>query len=155
MIRAYRFAVRYSHGALFAAVVVLSSACSGPDVPKTPLGAANAGGSFVPGATDQLPPGLNASAAARLDSGNIAFRLKQYDQAMKYYEAAAKDVPDHAAPWYGIYMVGQATGNTALADSATRAVAKRTGGGDLLDTGLVKAHGGAEKTPPPLPKKHP
>ena len=136
--------------------VVMLAACSGKEAPKTPLGAAPSdGGSFVPGATDQLPPGLNASAAARLDSGNIAFRLKQFDQAMKFYEAAAKDVPDHAAPWYGIYMVAQAMGNTALADSATRAVARRSGGGDLLDTGLVKAHGGAEKAPPPLPKKHP
>ena len=137
-----------------ALLVVVISACGGKEAPKTPLGAATDGGSFVPGATDQLPPGVNASAAARLDSGNIAFRLKQYDQAMKFYEGAAKDVPDHAAQWYDIYMVAQAMGNKPLADSATRAVARRAGGGGLLDTGLAKAHGGAEN-PPPLPKKHP
>ncbi|MBL0170935.1 MAG: hypothetical protein IPP90_09420 [Gemmatimonadaceae bacterium] len=153
MSRIYGISVRRLSRGLLAPVTLLAVACSAPDVPKTPLGAAD-GGAFVPGATNQLPPGLTASAAARLDSGNIAFRLKQYDQAMRFYEAAAKDVPDHAAPWYGIYMVGQATGNTALADSATRAVAKRSGGGDLLDTGLVKAHGGPDKAPA-LPKKHP
>jgi len=138
--------------ALLAVAALSASACGGPEVPKTPLGATSTG-SFVPGATSELPPGLNASAAARLDSGNIAFRLKQYDQALHYYEAAAKDVPQHAAPWYGISMVGQATGNKALVDSATRAVAARSGGGDLLNTDMAKTHGVTDTAP--LPKKHP
>jgi hypothetical protein len=137
---------------LVIAVATIASACSAPDVPKVPLGSTPVSNdALASGATNQLPPGLTASAAARLDSGNIAFRVKQYDQAMRYYEAAARDVPEHAAPWYGIYMVGQATGNAALADSATRAVAKRTGGGDLLDTGLVKTHGGSGS---PVAKPH-
>lgn len=153
--RVYAVPARVARFALPVAIASVAWACSGPDAPKVPLGSMPPSNqASAPGATTQLPPGLTASAAARLDSGNIAFRLKQYDQAMRYYEAAAKDVPDHAAPWYGIYMVGEATGNKALADSATRAVAKRTGGRDLLDTGLAKAHGGADKTPP-SPTKRP
>jgi hypothetical protein len=93
-----------------------------------------------------LPPGLNASAAARLDSGNVAFRMQQYAQALQYYRAASGDVPNHPAPWYGILMVAQATGNTALADSATRAVSSRSGGGDLLDTNMAVAHKGVPVT---------
>lgn len=141
---------RAALGVLLAAML-LAAACSSPDVPKTPLGGSS---SLMRGASDPLPPGLNASAAARLDSGNVAFRLKQYDQAMHYYRAAATDVPDHPAPWYGIYMVAEAQGNRALADSATRAVAVRSGGGELLDTGMVKAHGGADG-PPAVAPAHP
>ena len=136
-------------------MILLVTACGTPDAPKTPLGGS---GAFVPDATTSLPEGLNASAAARLDSANIAFRLKQYDQALRYYRAATTDVPDHPAPWYGIYMVAAAVGNTALADSANRAVALRSGGRDLLDTGMMKAHKGtnAPVVPPALhPKTSP
>lgn len=88
-----------------------------------------------------LPPGLTPLAAAQLDSGNVAFRAQRYDEALAYYRAATIAVPQHASPWYGIYMVAQATGNQGLADSASRAVRRRDTGGELQDTGVAKAHG--------------
>jgi hypothetical protein len=87
-----------------------------------------------------LPPGLTPLAAAQLDSGNVAFRAQRYDEALKFYRAASNTVPEHASPWYGIYMVAQATGNQGLADSASRAVSRRDTGGELQDTGVAKAH---------------
>lgn len=125
---------------------------NGSDAAKRPL---NASTSTPNGAAnDQLPPGLNAIAAARLDSGNVAFRARQYDQALRFYRAAAGDVPEHPAPWYGIYMVANATKNKALADTATKAIASRQGGSDLLGNGMADNHQGGE-TPSGLPAEHP
>jgi hypothetical protein len=136
-------------------LLVSITACGSdaPDASKRPLG------EFSPsqgsgGPLRELPPGVNAAAAARLDSGNVAFRVKQYDVALGFYRGAADAVPNHAAPWYGIYMVAQATKNTALADSALKAVAIRNGGGELLDTASVKNHKGGEAAGV-LPLDHP
>jgi len=87
------------------------------------------------------PPGLTVLAAAQLDSGNVAFRSQRYDEALRYYQLASVSVPDHPSPWYGVYMVAQATGNQGLADSAARAVSRRDMNGELRDTGVAKAHG--------------
>ncbi len=139
----------------FPILLVSITACGSDasDAAKKPLGefSASQGGG---GPMRELPPGLNAVAAARLDSGNVAFRVKQYDVALGYYRGAADAVPNHAAPWYGIYMVAQATKNTALADSALKAVAIRNGGGELLDTASVKNHKGGEAAGA-LPLDHP
>jgi len=122
-------------------VLCATTACSSSaDTAKTPLAEFSAGQGSAP--MRELPAGLTAVAAARLDSGNVAFRVKQYDVALGYYRGAAESVPNHAAPWYGILMVAQATKNTALADSAMKAVAMRNGGGELLDTASVKNHKG-------------
>jgi hypothetical protein len=157
MVRANGFATR----ALLLSCVVAIAACgaNGTDSPKQPLNAATDGSTGMNGATsgppvDQLPPGMTPLAAAHLDSANVAFRARQYDQAMGFYRKAALDVPEHAAPWYGIYMVAQATKNTALADSATSAIATRTGGQDLLKNGMADNHKGSE-TPSGLPSDHP
>ncbi len=135
-------------------VLGLTTACStSDDAGKTPLaefGASQTGGAPM----RELPPGLNAVAAARLDSGNVAFRVKQFDVALGYYRGAAESVPNHAAPWYGILMVAQATRNMALADSAMKAVAARNGGGELLDTNSVMNHKGGEAAGV-LPPEHP
>lgn len=88
-----------------------------------------------------LPAGLTPLAAAQLDSGNVAFRLKQFGQAQAFYERAARSVPAHPAPWYGIYMVAQAQGQTGLADSALAMVAQRSGGGELLQQSVSQQHG--------------
>lgn len=132
-------------------VAVLSVACDGNsgEAGKRPLSEVSTGAGGADGAA--LPPGMTALAAARLDSGNVAFRRRAYDEALRYYRAAALDVPAHPAPWYGIYMVGQATGNGALSDSASQAVSSRSGGGELLDTGNIKAH----QTPSAAPANHP
>lgn len=84
-----------------------------------------------------LPPGhvpidaptgtvpLSAAAQALLDSGNTAFRVKDFDGALAYYHKASLTNPTHAAPWFGTYMVGKAMNNAALADSALRMVRER------------------------------
>jgi hypothetical protein len=61
-----------------------------------------------------------------LDSANAAFRRKDYDRALKFYRQAAGAAPNHASPWFGIFMVAEASGNAALRDSAQREVQKRT-----------------------------
>ena len=136
-------------------LLVSITACGSdtPDASKKPLGEFSATQGSA-GPMRELPPGLTAVAAARLDSGNVAFRVKQYDVALGYYRGAAVDVPNHAAPWYGIYMVAQATKNTVLADSALKAVALRNGGGELLDTASAKNHKGGEAAGA-LPLDHP
>ncbi len=143
-------------------VFALSVACEGrgADASKKPLSAMQIGAAAGPAdasagpPADQLPPGLTAVAAARLDSGNVAFRARQYAQALAYYRAAARDVPEHPAPWYGVFMVASATNNQPLVDSATQAIASRQGGGDLLNNGMADNHQGGS-TPSGLPADHP
>lgn len=72
------------------------------------------------------PTDLAPRTQALLDSGNTAFRLKQFDQALAFYAKASEAQPEHAAPWFGTYMVGQATKDQALADSALRMVRQRS-----------------------------
>jgi hypothetical protein len=100
----------------------------------------SAGRAIASGSRASLPP----LAAAALDSANVAFRAKQYDDALTAYRAAAAAAPMHAAPLYGIYMVAKQQGNAALADSALAAVRVRTpGGGTLTGDEITATHGGA------------
>lgn len=74
------------------------------------------------------PPGsvpLSPIAQALLDSGNTAFRVKDFDGALAFYRKASLTDPAHAAPWFGTYMVGKAINDAALADSALRMVRAR------------------------------
>jgi hypothetical protein len=132
-----------------AAVACTLSACSAENVPpntaKQPLA--------TPAAASG--PVLPSAAASHLDSGNVAFRGKAYDDALRHYRAAADAAPEHAAPWYGVFMVGEATKNKSLADSATAMVAQRSGGGGLADTAMAKAHSGTGAMPGALPPDHP
>ena len=43
---------------------------------------------------------------------------KQYAAGLVHYREASELAPQHAAPFFGIYMVARATGNAAMADSA-------------------------------------
>ncbi|MCU0633866.1 MAG: hypothetical protein MUE41_03240 [Gemmatimonadaceae bacterium] len=116
------------------------------DTTKQPLATpATAGGA----------PAVPPAAAVHLDSGNTAYRAKAYDDALRHYRAAAAAAPDHAAPWYGVFMVGEVTKNKALTDSATAMVATRTGGAGLADSTMAKAHGGSAPMPSTLPPDHP
>lgn len=90
----------------------------------------------VPSQASSLAPATQAL----IDSGNIAFRQKKFDAALDFYHKASREQPDHAAPWFGTYMVGQATKNQALAESALRVVRERAP--------ETKAHPGA--VPPTL-----
>ena len=117
---------------VFTLAAVLS-ACTGKDAPmvsldkrSAPPAVVNAGA--APGDRPTLNPdaGLGPVARAALDSGNAAYRVKNYRVALRHYRAAANSAPAQAAPWFGIYMIAQATGDKALADSATAEVRRRT-----------------------------
>ncbi|MEP7381544.1 MAG: hypothetical protein ABI910_07650 [Gemmatimonadota bacterium] len=106
-------------------VLVAASACRRANDAQQ----ATADGSVLPpghvpvtsaGATDLQPV-----TQALLDSGNAAFRQKDYPAALGFYARASEVQPEHAAPWFGTYMVGQATRNSALTDSALRMVRAR------------------------------
>ena len=86
----------------------------------------NAGAELGDRANRNVNAGLGPAARAALDSGNAAYRLKNYSGALRHYRAAALSAPEQAAPWFGIYMIAQATGDKSLADSATAEVRRRT-----------------------------
>jgi Flp pilus assembly protein TadD len=78
---------------------------------------------------------LSNEAAAALDSGGVAFRAGEYEQALERYRRAAELEPDAAAPWFGIYMAQRSLGDFAAADSAlARAQSVAPGATLLQDT---------------------
>ena len=114
----------------------LVTACSdGSAPPKVPLGERTPAPAMLPGGTASaapmapLPPAppINADARAPLDSGNALFRRKAYGAALAQYRIAAQRAPEHAAPFFGIYMAAQALNNPRLADSALAGIKARQG----------------------------
>lgn len=105
---------------------------------------------------------LPLTAIAALDAGNAAFREKQLDKAIAHYREAAVAAPDHAAPWFGLYMAASELKDTALADSAMARVKALS-----ADTSAYNAHADALLPPAgsgtpsahpsssPLPSGHP
>ncbi len=92
-------------GRLLAAVLLLG--CGGPDG-ETPAA----------GSTNSPPSRLTGEAKVALDSGNVLFRAKAYDLALAQYRRSAQLAPGDVTPVFGMLMVGEATGNSRLADSA-------------------------------------
>ena len=92
-------------------------------------------------------PGMALPAAAQtaLDAGNAAFRAAKYDSALSHYRAAAQAAPQHSAAWYGIPMVAQKTGNSALADSAAAELRVRGGAAAGFHGGATPAGGDTTK----------
>jgi tetratricopeptide (TPR) repeat protein len=116
-----------------AVFVAGATACSkSQPQPKQALGEVAAA---QPTARDLLP----AEARTALDAGNEAFRAKDYDKALKLYRDAAKAAPENASAFYGIFMVAQKTGNTKLADSATKAIAARSTQAPMLTDSAMRA----------------
>lgn len=104
-------------------------------------------------------PALSAAGQAFVDSGNTAFRVKDYKGALAYYKKATEADPSHAAPWFGAYMVGQATNDKALADSAIAEVRKRAPQMDQHPSGAPGASAmpgapGASGTAPGAPSPY-
>jgi hypothetical protein len=106
---------RFLLGALSSVVVLSGVACGRQDTDGPPSsGAATASTA----STNSAEPALPAAAIAALDAGNVAYRAKEFDAALAKYREAALAAPQHAAPWFGIYMVANDVKNVALADSA-------------------------------------
>jgi hypothetical protein len=108
-------------------------ACGTESGEKIPLGQPSSAPSSAVAAAQPIPK-------SALDSANLAFRAKRYDDALVAYRRSAAQTPDLAAPWYGVYMVAKATQNAALADSAMAEVKKRTSEPGLLSEGTGRAH---------------
>ena len=109
-----------------AAIALTAVACGGGDgAPKVPLALAAKDSSVkeMEAAHELLGP----IAKAALDSGNFYFKKKDYANALREYRAAAEAAPQHSAPLFGIQMVGQATNNPKLVDSAMAEIRKRNG----------------------------
>jgi hypothetical protein len=96
---------------------------------------------------DQLPPGVRA----QLDSGNAAYRAGDYATAERHYQDAARQSPELAAPWFGIYMAKTALGDSAGAQEAMARAQQ-------LSPGMSAEHPGSGGMPPGMggmPPGHP
>lgn len=141
-------AVHVARIACIAAIAILTVACGRDDSPRIPLSKMNGSSAALPPNHPSFQPGpeLPLPARSALDSGNAAFGRKDFDGALRFYRQAATAAPTHASPWFGVFMVAQATGNTALRDSAQREVQRRTVDSPALtDSTLRNTH--------PAPKK--
>jgi hypothetical protein len=87
------------------------------------------------------------AARAALDKANAAYRAKDFSEALRLYREAARVAPTHASPWFGIFMVAQATKNTALADSARAEVQKRTADAPGVTDSTLRSTHPAPATP--------
>lgn len=118
---------RFSRLLACVAVAASAVACSpGSDAPKVPLGQRAPADSTQP-VTAAAHAIIGPRAKAALDSGNALYRKKQYAAALIHYREASELAPQHAAPFFGIYMVARATGNAAMADSALADIRVRNG----------------------------
>ena len=69
---------------------------------------------------------------AQLDSGNAAYRAKDYERALRHYQAVTRLDEDEAAGWFGIYMTELARGNAAAADLALKRAQEHAPGASLI-----------------------
>lgn len=159
---------RFLSAAVPTLALVTLIACGTSDTAgRQPLGApADANASAAPGTpTGASGPQLPLAARTALDAGNAAYRAKQFDAALAQYRAAAAAAPEHAAPWFGIYMVANDMKNTSLADSAmshAKALSADPAALDAHAAVSAEAAGGAGALPsghpsttPELPAGHP
>ena len=109
-----------------AAAASLAACGSRNDAPAVPLTlATNADSASAIAAAHAV---LGPDAKLALDRGNEAFKKKDFKTALKEYREASALAPQHSAPLFGIYMVANATHNTAMADSALAGIRQRGGG---------------------------
>jgi tetratricopeptide (TPR) repeat protein len=66
--------------------------------------------------------GLPAAIQTHIDEGNAAYRAKDYEGALKHYQAAAEQDPNQPTPWFGVAMAASAMGDEELAESARQRV---------------------------------
>jgi tetratricopeptide (TPR) repeat protein len=68
----------------------------------------------VHAAREQLGPAVTNA----LDSGNAAYRERDYETALRHFQAAVDMDEGVAAGWFGIYMAQLALGNPEAAEAA-------------------------------------
>jgi tetratricopeptide (TPR) repeat protein len=111
-----------------------AAGCSGGSPPETTtVGSLGA-------IAEELPPALQL----QLDSGNVAYRDRQYDEALRHFDTVVRMDPQLAAGWYGLGMTYGAIGNAAAADSAMAQV-------HVMDPDISLEHPIAQAPPNPHP----
>lgn len=90
---------------------------------------------------ENMPPGMTA----QLDSGSAAFRAKDFEGALRHYQAAVAIDDTFAAGWFGVYMAQKALGNEDAARDAFERATAAAPGATLLHpgSGSVPDSGGA------------
>lgn len=114
--------------ALLAALIVCMASGCGPGTDDAASEASEAAPP-APAAEEGPPPEL----MAQLDSGSAAFRVDDFQGALRHYVRATEVAPASAAAWFGVYMAHAALGNEA---EAAQALAEA----QALDPGAVGAH---------------
>lgn len=124
-----------------------AAACTGSEGKRQPLGSAPGTGNAA-GVSSQTA--LSPEARAALDSGNALYRAKNFQGALTQYRLAAKLAPEHAATYYGIYMVAGQLHDQKLADSAMALVNAHAGNAAPMfnDSLMKKAHTEAQAAAP-------
>jgi hypothetical protein len=132
------------------------SACSQSDTAeRQPLGTSAEASSSAGADGEESGPKLPLAAMTALDAGNTAYRAKQFDAAIVRYREAAAAAPDHAAPWFGLYMAANEVKNTALADSAMRRVKALSADPATLNAHVEVASPTVIPSTPSMPPNHP
>lgn len=88
---------------------------------------------------------LEPAVVEALDSGNAAYRNRDYRRALEHYNAAVEMNDELAAGWFGVYMAELALGNADAAEAAMEQARIHAPGATLMhpDPGL------------PVPADHP
>lgn len=80
----------------------------------------------------QAREGLDPAYRDALDSGNIAYRAREYDEALRYFEAATEIDAEIAAGWFGVYMAQLALGDVEAANAAMERAQELAPGATLM-----------------------
>lgn len=75
---------------------------------------------------------LPEAAMIQLDSGNVAYRAENYEEALVHFTRVTELAPGDATGWFGVYMAHDAMGNKAAADSAMEIARSHAPGASLL-----------------------
>ena len=121
----YRMHMRTSTRHLMIVAALAALGCAAQDAPKVPLALASRGDSARQ--AEAAHALIGPAARAALDSGNVLFRKRSYAAALAQYRSASALAPQHAAPFFGMYMVARATSDSVLADSALAGIRLRNG----------------------------
>ena len=104
-------------------LVGMVSACA-PDDQKT--------GTIATDNAEQTRAEMSPELKLHLDSGNAAFRRKDYAVARTHYQSAIEADEKQPAGWFGIYMVELAAGNAEAAGKALDRAQKLVPGATLI-----------------------
>jgi tetratricopeptide (TPR) repeat protein len=95
---------------------------------------------------------LDPAVTAALDSGNVAYRERDYQRALDHYHAAVAMHEELAAGWFGIYMAQLALGNADAAEAAMAQARAHAPGASLIqpdpDLGVPAGHPALPDTQP-------